>query len=373
MAIFICTFYHKFEFELDDRGDQCHDKIQKMFYILYGEDDFSIYQALGEIKEGLGDAGTLAVNTVSLDGEHLTLNELRHNCDTVPFLAPYRLVVVKGLLKPFEQRKGKLRSGGRAVTKTDDKLKEWKDLASYTKQMTPTTALVLIDGKLSKQNSLLKELSPLTELRVFSKLHGKRLAAWIQQWVIGKNGTITPEATDLLAQLIGGNLWAMSNEIDKLLLYAQGRSIEENDVRQLVSYAQEANIFALVDAVLERRPEIAHRILHRLYQEGASSAYVLVMITRQLRLIVQTKELSSRLSPSQIQAKLGLKSYALDKTLDQAKSYDFERIKQAYGRLLETDVDIKTGRYNDRIALELLIAELCYSKGTHSNNVAERY
>ncbi len=343
-----------------------------MFYILYGEDDFSIHQALGEIKEGLGDVGTLAVNTVSLDGEHLTLNELRHNCNTVPFLAPYRLVVVKGLLKHFEPGASKLHPG-RAITKTDDKLKEWKDLASYTKQMTPTTALVLIDGKLNKQNPLLKELSPLAKLRVFPKLHGKRLAAWIQQWVTGKNGAITPEATNLLAELIGGNLWAMSNEIDKLLLYAQGCNIEENDVRQLVSYAQEANIFALVDAALERRPEVAHRILHRLYQEGASSAYVLVMITRQLRLIVQTKELSSRLSPSQIQAKLGLKSYALDKTLDQAKSYNFERIKQAYSRLLETDVHIKTGKYNDQIALELLIAELCRNKRTHSNNVVERY
>jgi len=344
-----------------------------MFYILYGEDDFSIHQALGEIKEGLGDAGTLAVNTVSLDGEHLTLNELRHNCDTVPFLAPYRLVVVKGLLKHFEPRKGELRSGGRAVTKTDDKLKEWKDLASYTKQMTPTTVLVLIDGKLSKQNPLLKELSPLAKSRVFSVLRSKSLTTWIQQWVTEKNGAITPEATDLLAQLIGGNLWLLSNEIDKLLLYAEGRSIEENDVRQLVSYAQEANIFALVDAVLERQPEIAYRILHRLHQEGASSAYVLVMITRQLRLIVQTKELSSRLSPTQIQAKLGLKSYALDKTLDQAKSYNFERIKQAYSRLLETDVHIKTGKYNDQIALELLIAELCRNKRTHSNNVVERY
>lgn len=343
-----------------------------MFYILYGEDDFSIHQALGEIKEGLGDAGTLAVNTMSLDGEHLTLNELRYNCDTVPFLAPYRLVVVKGLLKHFEARASKLHRGG-AIAEADGGLGEWKDLRCCIEQRAPTTVLVLIDGKLSKQNPLLKELSPLAKSRVFSLLRSKRLTPWIQQWVTKKNGAITPEATDLLAQLIGGNLWAMSNEIDKLLLYAEGRSIEENDVRQLVSYAQEANIFALVDAVLERRPEVAHRILHRLYQEGASSAYVLVMITRQLRLIVQTKELSSRLSPPQIQAKLGLKSYALDKTLDQAKSYNFERIKRAYSRLLETDVHIKTGRYNDRIALELLIAELCYSKRTHSNNVVERY
>ena len=344
-----------------------------MFYILYGEDDFSIHQALSEVKEGLGDVGMLAINTVSLDGEHLTVNELRHNCDTAPFLSSYRLVVVKGLLKRFEPRRGELRSGSRAVTKTKDKLPEWKNLASYVTGMTPTTVLVLIDGKLSKQNSLLEELSPLAELRIFSQLRGGRLTAWIQQRVNKKNGSITPEATSLLAQLIGGDLWSMSSEVDKLLIYAHGRSIEENDVRQLVSYAQEANIFTLVDAVLEGQPKMAHRMLHQLYREGAPLIYVLVMLTRQFRLIIQVKELSSQLSARQIQAKLGLKSYGLGKTLNQAKSYGFERVKQAYNNLLETDIDIKTGKYNDQVALELLVTELCYSKGAHSNNVVKRY
>ncbi|GAH56764.1 unnamed protein product, partial [marine sediment metagenome] len=37
----------------------------------------------------------------------------------------------------------------------------------------------------------------------------------------------------LLAELIGGNLWAMNNELLKLLLYTQGRPIGEDDVRQL--------------------------------------------------------------------------------------------------------------------------------------------
>jgi len=248
-------------------------------------------------------------------------------------------------------------------------LQEWENLAFYIKGMTPTTVLVLIDGKLSKQNSLLKEFSPLAELRIFPQLRGGRLTAWIQQRVNKKNGSITPRAASLLAQLIGGDLWAMSGEVDKLLLYAQGRSIEENDVRQLVSYAQEASVFTLVDAVLAGQPKMAYRMLHQLYQEGAPPTYVLVMLTRQFRLIIQAKELSSQLSPRQIQAKLGLKSYGLDKMLNQAKSYDFERVKQAYSKLLETDIDIKTGRYgryNDQIALELLVAELCYSKGTYT-------
>jgi DNA polymerase-3 subunit delta len=163
----------------------------------------------------------------------------------------------------------------------------------------------------------------------------------------------------LLAQLIGGDLWAMDGEIQKLLLYGQDRPISEDDVRQLVSCVQEANIFALVDAVAEGRTESAQRILHRLYDEGMPPTYVLTMITRQFRLIAQAKDLGKGLSGLQIQDRLGLKSsYALDKTLSQAKLYDFERVKRVYGKLLETDLAVKTGQYSDKLALELLVAEL---------------
>jgi len=151
----------------------------------------------------------------------------------------------------------------------------------------------------------------------------------------------------------------MNGEIQKLLLYSQERPIGEDDVRQLVSYVQEANIFALVDAVAEGRTELAQRILHRLYDEGVAPTYILVMITRQFRLIAQAKDSEPRLSRLQIQDRLGLKSsYSLDKTLSQAKLYDFEGVKRAYDKLLETDLAIKTGKFSDKLALELLVTEL---------------
>ena len=151
----------------------------------------------------------------------------------------------------------------------------------------------------------------------------------------------------------------MDGEIQKLLLYSPERPISEDDVGQLTSPVQEASIFALVDAVAEGRTELAQRILHRLYQEGVAAIYILVMITRQFRLIAQANDLGPRLSRLQIQDRLGLKSsYSLDKTLSQAKLYDFEGVKRAYDKLLETDLAIKTGKYSDKLALELLITEL---------------
>jgi DNA polymerase-3 subunit delta len=327
-----------------------------MLYILYGRDDFSLNRVLHEIKAGLGDPETLETNTTDLEGKRLTLSELRNRCHTAPFLSPYRLVIVEGLLARFEPEEYRPRS---RKTRSKDGLGEWEGLDSYVKQLPQTTVLVLIDEDVKGNNPLLKKISPLAEVRTFPLLKGNDLKAWIRQRVREEGGNVTPQAVNLLAELIGGDLWAMDGEIQKLLLYSQQRSIDEDDVRQLASCIQEANIFALVDAVAEGRIEVAQRILHRLYDDGVPPTYILVMITRQFRLIALAMDLGKGLSRLQIQNKLGLKSsYSLGKTLGQAKLYDSEGIKRAYDRLLETDLAIKTGKHNDRLALELLVTEL---------------
>ncbi|MBA7696157.1 hypothetical protein ES703_104799 [subsurface metagenome] len=58
-----------------------------MLYILLGQDDFSLCQSLEGIKRGLGDQAILAANTTTLDGQQLTLDQLRTVCETAPFLA----------------------------------------------------------------------------------------------------------------------------------------------------------------------------------------------------------------------------------------------------------------------------------------------
>lgn len=327
-----------------------------MLYILHGQDSFSLEQAVRSIKADLGDRETVAANTTSLDGKRLTLGELRSKCDAVPFLCSHRLVIVEGLLGRFGAKQGKSRSG---KGKSGNGLSEWEDVDSYIRQMTQTTVLVLVDEELKGTNPLLKKISSLAEVRTFPALRGKDLKAWIRQRAKAGGGTITPEAVNLLAELIGGDLWAMDSEIQKLLIHNQDRPIGEDDVRQLASCVQEASIFSLVDAVAEGRTELAQRLLHRLYDEGVPPTYVLTMITRQFRLIAQARDLGKGLSRLQIQDRLGLKSsYALDKTLSQTRLYDFEGVKRAYGKLLETDLAIKTGQYSDKLALELLVTEL---------------
>jgi DNA polymerase-3 subunit delta len=327
-----------------------------MLHIFYGQDDFSLNQSVERIKADLGDRETVATNTTRLEGKHLTLGELRSKCDAAPFLSSHRLVIVDGLLGRFEVKQSRPKSNRR---KSRDGLGEWESLNFYIEQMPETTVLVLVDEEVKGNNPLLEKLSPLSEVTTFPLLKGKELKNWIRGRVKAEGGNITPQAMNVLAELIGGDLWAMNGEIQKLLLYSQGRPISEDDVRQLVSHVQEASIFALVDAVAEGRTELAQLILHRLYDDGVPPTYILVMITRQFRLIAQAKDLEKGLSRLQIQDRLGLKSrYSLDKTLSQAKLYDFEGVRLVYDKLLETDLAIKTGKFSDKLALELLVTEL---------------
>ncbi len=330
-----------------------------MLYILFGEDDFSLRQSLEEIKGGLGDQVLLATNTSSLDGQQLTLDQLRNVCETTPFLAEKRLVIVNGLLKRFESKNKSGRQ--KKSTLVTNQQNEHKLLAVYLSKIPDSTIVVLIDGSLRSNNPLLRELAAKAEVRSFSLLRGAELRQWIQRRVAKEDGSISHEAVNLLAKLVGGNLWIMMNEINKLVLFTSGRRIEEEDIKLVVSHAQEANVFTMVDAILEFKVGLAEQLLQQLLQSGAAAAYLLVMLSRQVRMIVRVKDLRNQgIARTEVQRRLGLASeFVLRKTLEQADKYSLARLREVYHKLLEADLAIKTGKYEGELALNILLAELC--------------
>ena len=328
-----------------------------MLYILNGEDDFSLTWALDEIKKGLGDPSLLSTNTTLLNGQNVTPDQLRMVAETVPFLAENRLVIVQGLLGRFESQ-GK--APRKKATPANGRENDAKSLAAAMANLPDSTILVLTDGWIKSANPLLKLISG-AKVMSFPLLRGDVLRQWIKKEAAAQGADMSPPALDLLARLVGGNLWIMSSEINKLALFASGRSVEVDDIKAVVSSAQEANVFAMVDAILDFKVGVAEKLLEQLLQQGASPAYLLVMLSRQVRLVVRAKELRRQRKPDmEIQSRLGLKSeFPFRKTLEQAQRYPLERLKQVYKRLLQANLSIKMGRYDGGLALNLLIADLC--------------
>ena len=323
-----------------------------MLYILFGADDFSLRGRLEELKKGWGDEESLAINTTFFEATKLTPAQLLGACDSAPFLGKNRLVIVEGLLGCFERKEG---------ASTRLKSDEWQVLVDYAARIPPFTQLVLLDGKIAKNNPLLKKLAPNARVQEFPLPKGAKLQQWIQSRVAEYSVSISPQAVRLLTEIAGDNLWTLTNELEKLSLYARGRRIEEEDVKQLTSYTRESNVFAMVDAIVERRASAAMQTLHQLLADGMAPPYLLVMITRQLRLMVQAKELvDQRISISKMPEELGVApNYPIERLLRQAAGYSMPRLIEVYRKLLETDIGIKTGKWKGELALELLIAEVC--------------
>jgi len=334
--------------------------LDRVLYILYGKDDFLLSQALESLKKGKSPSDTLAANVSVFEAQQLSFSELVGACSAAPFLSPVRIVIVKGLLGLFEEMQGWGREKRRPSKKANAGLGEWEKLASYVREMPSTTILILVDGgDIGRDNRLLKLLSPLGEVRAFPQPGRSQVSRWIYSRVREEGSAISQKAVDLLIELVGYDLWVMSSEVDKLLSFAQGRQITEDDVRQVSSFAREVSIFSLVDAVLEGEKRQAQVMLWKLLREGVSPSYILTMLARQLRLVVLAKELKEAKFNGEVRSRAeNVSEYSLKKALEQARQYSFERVKGVFEKLLETDVAMKSGRYEGDLALELLLTEL---------------
>ena len=285
-----------------------------MLYILSGQDDFSLTRSLDEIKREIGDPVILAISTTTLDGQQVTLEQLSTVCETVPFLSERRLVIIKGLLERFEPRGRPRRQ--KKITRVTNQQGDSKSLSTYIGKIPDSTVLVLVESRITNNNPLFKELAGRAVVKSFPLLRDTQLRQWIQRRVTEEGSSISHQAVDLLTKLVGSNLWIMNGEINKLLLFTSGRRIEEEDVKTVVSYTQQSNVFAMVDAIVEFKVGLAEQLLEQLLQRGAAPAYLLVMLSRQVRMIVRAKGLGKQGKPkTEIQHRLGLTSeFALRKT-----------------------------------------------------------
>jgi DNA polymerase-3 subunit delta len=347
-------------------------------HVLYG-DSFLVPQELKRLEAQEGASGLLEANRHRLRGDQARLPELVAICQALPFMDARRLVVVEGLLTTMERRPGRGRmrdrnprqaasppgplsiEDGEGAAKPGVKPPGgWEALARVAPAMPETTLLVLVDGPLSENNSLLRSLRPVARVQELKTPTGETLARWIKTAAQQKGSSISPAAIGCLSQLVGNDLWTLDREIEKLSLYAAGRTIGEADVRELVSQVREASIFVAVDAMLEGKAGIALRLVRQLRQDGREVSSIMAMIERQLRLLALARDLTEgEAPPGELGHRLGTPSqFVLNKTLEQARRHSWKDITWCYHRLLEADLSLKQGRLEPDLALEVLVGDL---------------
>ena len=334
----------------------------------HGSDDFRMREAFGELRARLDTDGMLELNTIELAPRGLTPDVLLQHASTPPFLAEARLVIVEGLLTQL--------GGARGVAA------DWQPFVDAVPGLPEATHLVLLEPAAAREQRATLGRSPLlrslrgidgVEVRSFAELRlsgrdsSNEVAAWLRQRAQARRYELESEAAERLSQLLGADLWAQSTELEKLSQYASGRAITVADVEALTSQAREEDVFAIVDDVVEGRPGPALLRLRRMLESGSEHpARIQGLIARQVRNLVRAAELlEAGAERDEIGSATGVTHpYPLRKLTAQAQAIGREGAERQLRAIEAADHAVKSGRYSDALALDLLVTTLAANRPT---------
>jgi len=338
-----------------------------MIYLFLDTDDYLLSRRLSALKAAMGDAEMADLNVTELSARTDAADILYH-AGTMPFLAERRLVIVRDYLGQLDKRMGASKgTESAAYTEAARLLTDIPDLPA-------SNDLVFVDKGVDKRRHLWKGFSGekgaipgLAELiaskravlEALSTPDPRQLSGWITRAAKEEGIAIDGQAVQMLANFVGPNLRQLSNELQKLAAYADGRSIRAADVKLLVSDSSEGLIWDLTDALSQRDGRKAMRSLHDLRRGDANPFYLLTMMARQYRILIKVKDAMGRggSNENEIAKEVKESPYPVKKAMQQCRGYRMDELEAVLERLLQADFAMKTGA-DPETEIEVLVAEL---------------
>jgi len=229
----------------------------------------------------------------------------------------------------------------------------------------PENILVFRVENVDRRKTFYRNASKLLALIDCSPLEGNDLKKWTARNFKSHGKEIDGQALEKLLWLTEGDMWRLEQEVAKICNYLdedQSR-VTADVVEELVYGGPQGNIFRLVDAVGEGKTLQAYRSLQGLLDQQEPPILIAHMITRQFRLIFQSLSLQEQgLPPASAAEELNVKPFVARKVYQQARSYNRSQLRQIFEVLEETDYNLKTGKLEGPLALEVLISRLANLK-----------
>ena len=311
-----------------------------MIIFLFGEDSYRSRQKLNEIIEEYKKTHKSGLNLIFADCEedNINISDLKDKIRQASMFKEKKLTIISNLFSNHNLK--------------DEFLKGIKDFLG-----SEDIIIIYEKGNIKENDSLFKSLKKNSKSQEFKKLEGIQLKNWIKKEVEKKGGIIDNNALQTLINYVRNDLWGMSNEIQKLINFKKNKSISEKDVETLVKAKIETDIFKTIDAVGLKNKKQALNLLYQHLESGDNPIYLLSMIGYQFRNLLVVKDLIEKSNPyALIVKKSGLHPFVVKKSYLQARQFSFPELKKIYQKIFQADLDIKTGKIEPEVALEMLIA-----------------
>ncbi len=313
-------------------------------YFIYGEDHFLSDKIIKQLVNKFTTPEGREFDFVNLYGEEITSENIIEQLDMFPFLAEYKVVVVRG----FEQMKDKDRT----------------NIAEYIHNI-PSSSILIVQCESIKANTRI--------FKAFDKfftINAKAPAGYweIEKWLsaeLRKLRIIAPkDAISLFSSKIEADYYTAYNELNKLLIYVGNKNvITKEDVETCMGDNRASSIFELQHAIGKRNKNKALMILHNYLEaeEGKNSILLIVMLNRFFITIWKIKFLIFKgMSRSEIQSShIPEVHYSFKNDyLDYANNYRNIKMSSIFDLLLKCDYKLKSTDLEVKLLLTKLVVEL---------------
>ncbi len=311
------------------------------FYVVHGDEAFLKRQVLEALRQRIVCDGDEAFALNRHAGDSAVYGEVMADVETLPFLAPRRLVIVEGADAFVSKYRGQLekylgRTGGTGVLALE--VKSWPSSTRLAKALDSNASLVC------------------------KGLTGQQLPGWcIRRFKQQHDKMLSQQAARLLIELVGNELGLLDQELAKLAAYAgKGSKIDFDDVDKLVGRSRMADTFKIFDSIGTGNANEALRLLDRLFDQGEDAMRILGAFSYELRRLARAYRLNQQgQSLHGALQEAGYPPFTIGRAEQLLRHLGRRRADALYDWLLDTDQGMKGGSaLAPRQVLERLVVKL---------------
>lgn len=314
-----------------------------MTYVFYGTEDFLIKKELNKIKEkyNIDD-----INISYYDLENSKLEDIIDDASTISLFSENKMIICDNAYV--------------FTGTTNKKLIEQniKVLELYLENENNDTILIFVinKDKLDERKKIVKLLKKKKQIKEFNKINN------IDEFIIKEFEpcNISKKNIMLLKERVGENLNLLHQEISKIKLYKDDDlEINEKDIIDLTSKNIDTDIFNLIENIVMKKKSSAIESYKEMLRMGEEPIKIIVMLANQFRLIYQSRNLYKKgYSEKDISSMLNIHPYRIKLALTKGSMFQDDILILYLERLAELDINIKSGKIDKDLGLELFILSL---------------
>jgi DNA polymerase III subunit delta len=301
-----------------------------MIALFFGPDTYGLDAEVDKIQK---KAGT-ELKVVQADG----IRDFIANLSSTSFFSEKRVFVAQEI------------TGGMSEKQTEH-------LKEALEKIDPDTDVLFVERSKPKSIKFVNIIKKLGEVKEFASTKNPNLVGFIKKQVEEESGSIAPLAAERLAGFVGPDMWQLTEEVKKLVLYkasaGENKEIQTADVELLTHANFEATIFELTDAIAAKNQRKAANLINDFLKDGENEIYLLTMIERQFRNIAMAK-FEPGATPDIIAKAAGIHPYVAQKSIQQAHNFERTELINMYKRLEDADFKLKSGANPAQTLLRLI-------------------